>query len=208
MIVEMPLDDAEELPEPGHSITLLIQQLKKQDPDAAAQIWARFSQRLLPVARARLNRIRDCSVDDEDVLVSVFDLFFRAAREGRFARLNDRSDLWQILLLLTDHKVTQQFRRATALKRGKPENASSEAILEHVSDRTPSAEFFVAFNDELNAALQKLDNQLLRDVALLRLDGYENREIAKRLQISLSSVERKLRLIRERWENEFRGGED
>jgi DNA-directed RNA polymerase specialized sigma24 family protein len=33
-----------------------------------------------------------------------------------------------------------------------------------------------------------------------KLEGYENREIARQLGISLSSVERKLRVVREKWQ--------
>jgi hypothetical protein len=57
-------------------------------------------------------------VDEEDVMVSVFDRFFRAANEERFARLEDRDDLWQILLVLTDRKVADQYRQSLAQKRG------------------------------------------------------------------------------------------
>ncbi len=35
------------------------------------------------------------------------------------------------------------------------------------------------------------------------MEGYQNREIANRLEIGLSSVERKLRVIREVWRKEF-----
>ena len=40
---------------------------------------------------------------------------------------------------------------------------------------------------------------MAREVAVLRLEGYDIREIAERCQISKSSVERKLCLVRELW---------
>ncbi|MGD9855173.1 MAG: ECF-type sigma factor [Planctomycetaceae bacterium] len=42
-----------------------------------------------------------------------------------------------------------------------------------------------------------------REVALLRREGDHNAEFPERLDSSLSSVERKLRLIRDFWEQEF-----
>lgn len=51
-------------------------------------------------------------------------------------------------------------------------------------------------------AIGRLDAEKALEVALLRLEGVENREIAERLEISVSSVERKLRLIREAWRAE------
>lgn len=53
------------------------------------------------------------------------------------------------------------------------------------------------FNETLARALRRLSDATTREVALLRMESYQNREIADRLEISLSSVERKLRVIRE-----------
>jgi DNA-directed RNA polymerase specialized sigma24 family protein len=154
----------------------------------------------------------DAAVDADDVLVSVFDRFFRAAREDRFARLQDRDDLWQILLMLTERKAADQVRRAAAVKRGGNARASAGSDGEptnvaQLSDPAPGPEFAAAFNDSLARAIGRLTDENTREVALLRMEGYENREIAGRLQISLSSVERKLRVIREVWQEEFAGGE-
>src|SRR5262245_10431221 len=89
----------------SHSVTWLIDRLRDEDPQAAEQIWRRYFERLLPLARSRITGLARQAVDAEDVLVSVFDRFFRAAKEDRFARLHDRDDLWQILLILTERKV-------------------------------------------------------------------------------------------------------
>jgi len=85
------MDAESEVPEgqQSHSVTRLIERLKRNDPDAARLIWQRFFDQLLPIAQARLRAFPDRSIDAEDVLVSVFDLFFRAAREDHFAQLNN-----------------------------------------------------------------------------------------------------------------------
>jgi RNA polymerase sigma factor (sigma-70 family) len=199
-------------PAADHSVTQLIEQVKAADSQAAHQIWRRYFERLLPLARAKLRRRPDAAVDADDVLVSVFDRFFRAAKENRFARLQDRDDLWQILLMLTERKAADQVRRAAAVKRGgnarAPAGSNGEpANVAQLSDPAPGPEFAAAFNDSLARAIGRLTDEKTREVALLRMEGYENREIAGRLQISLSSVERKLRVIREVWQEEFAGGE-
>jgi DNA-directed RNA polymerase specialized sigma24 family protein len=191
------------------SVTRMIERLKQQDSQAPREIWQRFFERLLPLARAKLQALPDRTVDEEDVLVSVFDRFFRAAQEGRFARLNDRDDLWQILLMLVDREVAGRYRKAQAQKRGGGEvrsvgdMAPADASAGEVHDPEPGPAFVAAFNDHLARALTRLADERTREVALLKLEGYENREIAQRLQISLSSVERKLRVIREAWHEEF-----
>lgn len=191
-----------------HSVTLLIERLKAEDPQAAEQIWRRYFERLLPLARARLRRRPDAAVDADDVLLSVFDRFFRAAREDRFARLHDRDDLWQVLLMLTERQATNQIRRASAAKRGgiagTPARAGGNGDdASRVADPAPGPEFAAAFNDSLARAIGRLTDEKTREVALLHMEGYENREIVERLEISLSSVERKLRVIREVWQAEF-----
>ena len=193
-----------------HSVSRLIERLKNDKPDAADEIWRLYFQRLLPVARAKLTKVRDPSVDEEDVLVSVFDRFFRAVSEGRFAKLNDRDDLWQILLMLTERNVSDQRRRSTTEKRGRDRvvNQSNLANLDmqqlrELADREPTPDQVVAFNEHLSVCLCSLDDMSTREVAIMKLEGLSNQEIGEKLEISLSSVERKLRVIREVWQRQF-----
>jgi DNA-directed RNA polymerase specialized sigma24 family protein len=79
----------------------------------------------------------------------------------------------------------------------------AESTPREVADQEPGPEFVAAFNDHLSRAWSRLGEEPTREVTLLKLEGYENRESAQRLEISLSSVERKLRVIREAWQAEF-----
>ena len=40
------------------------------------------------------------------------------ASQGRFPRLDDRDDLWRLLVAITEHKAADQVRRARRQKRG------------------------------------------------------------------------------------------
>ena len=118
-------------------------------------------------------------VDEEDILVSVFDRFFKAASEGRFAKLDDRNDLLQILIVLTERKVVDQYRRATAEKRGGQLEVADADLhqmdigqIREVADKVPGPEFATAFNENLSWALNRLSDDTTREVALLRLEGY------------------------------------
>ncbi len=194
----------------NHSVSRLIERLKSDKPDAANEIWQLYFQRLLPVARSKLATVRDPSIDEEDILVSVFDRFFRAASEGRFAKLNDRDDLWQILLMLTERNAHDQRRRSTTEKRGRDRvvNQSNLANLDmqqlrEIVGREPNPDQIVAFNEHLSACLLGLREVSTREVAIMKLEGLSNQEIGEKLEISLSSVERKLRVIREVWQRKF-----
>lgn len=193
----------------AHSVTQLIDRLKQHDSQAAEAIWRRYFERLLPLARARIKAMPKV-VDEEDLLVSVFDRFFRAVKEDRFARLEDRNDLWQVLLMLTERAATDQYRRSQADKRGAGKVAREGdmtnldlAQIRELADREPGPQFIAAFNDTLTQALANLSDATMREVALLRMEGHEHQEIAKRLDISLSSVERKMRVIRALWQKRF-----
>jgi DNA-binding NarL/FixJ family response regulator len=51
-------------------------------------------------------------------------------------------------------------------------------------------------------ASHKLGNEELRSIAVWKMEGYSNPEIAARLGRAVATVERRLRLIRKRWEGE------
>src|SRR5687768_15506548 len=108
----------ERLADSSHSVTQLIGRLKEDHSQAAGEIWRRYFERLLPLARARVRAMPQRSGGEEDLLVSVFDRFFRAVKNDKFSRLDDRDDLWQVLVMLTERTATDHFRRAHADKRG------------------------------------------------------------------------------------------
>jgi hypothetical protein len=62
-------------------------------------------------ARHKLRGVPRRAADEEDVALSAFDNFCRAAEHGRFPDLADRDDLWQLLLVLTDRKRWLQLIR-------------------------------------------------------------------------------------------------
>src|SRR5262245_57219294 len=60
----------------------------------------------------------------------------------------------------------------------------------------PTPEFAAEVAEECRALLDRLGDDELRRIAVWKLEGYTNREIARGLGKSLATVERKLDLIR------------
>ena len=56
--------------------------------------------------------------DGEDVVQQAFSEFFFQVQEGRFPKLNDRDDLWQVLAMLVDRRAKDQIRRQNSLRAG------------------------------------------------------------------------------------------
>ena len=72
------------------SVTQWIHQLQAGDRDAAQELWNRYFQRLVGLARCKLQGAQRRAADEEDVVLSAFESFFRGAEQGRFPRLQRR----------------------------------------------------------------------------------------------------------------------
>ena len=78
------------------------------------------------------------------------------------------------------------------------ESADDEILFEVISGE-PTPEFAAMMTDECRQLFGSLSDESLRVVALLKLEGHSNEEIAKSLDCGLRTVERKLEVIRKRW---------
>ncbi len=101
----------------SQSVTQLIDQLQFGDSLAAQQIWDRFIERLIGLARRWLQQLPRRAIDEEDVALSAFNAFFQGVNAQRFERLGNRDDLWQVLAMLTERKAIGVMRHELAKKR-------------------------------------------------------------------------------------------
>lgn len=193
-----------------HTETNWLNLLKSGDGDAAHSLWERYFRRLLGLARKKLASGSRRVADEEDVVVSAFHSFCRGAAAEKFERLEDRNDLWQVLAMITSRKASRQHQRQQAAKRGGGSvrgesvfggdpGTSALGNIQDASSGGPSPEFVVMMDDEFEALLERLPDDELRQVALARLEGYSNDEIADQIGRHVRSVERKLQLIRQHW---------
>jgi DNA-directed RNA polymerase specialized sigma24 family protein len=185
------------------SVTRWIGLLQAGDAAAAQALWEHYFRRLVGLARKRLRGAPRRAADEEDVALSAFDSFCRAAEQGRFPRLNDRDDLWRLLMIITGRKAAHLVRDQRRLKRGGAAVATDdEYLLDHMLGREPSPELAAEVADQSRHLLGLLDEPDLKAVALARLEGYTVEEIAAQLGYADRSVKRKLQLIRSIWEGE------
>ena len=197
------------------SVTDWIVQLKAGEPRASQALWNRYIERLVRVARNRLGRTPRRAADEEDVVLSAFHGFFRGVEESRFQQLDDRDDLWQVLLMLTDRMAVDHQRRELAAKRGGGDALRGESAfanrqaaeshqpgLSQVVDGGPSPEFAVQFTEQLEQLLASLADDTQRRIALAKMQGHTNEELARDLDLNVRSIERKLNLIRRTWQQE------
>jgi DNA-directed RNA polymerase specialized sigma24 family protein len=193
------------------SVTALIR-LAGKDDRADHELWQRYFQRLVGLARRKLGEGQRQVADEEDVVVSVFDSFLQGARDQRFRQLENRDDLWQILVMLTARKAANQKKMLLRQKRGAgrvrggsvfeaPGSSSRAAGMATVVGAEPTPDFAAQVVEEMRNLLVGLADQTLRTIAISKMQGYTNAEIADRLGCKERTIERKLQRIRQKWQD-------
>ena len=191
--------------EPNASVTTWLDQLKLGEQQAAQKLWEAYYSRLVRLARRKLTSAPRRMADEDDVALAAFHSFCRGVEKGRFPRLENRNDLWQVLVVMTARKASDQKQLERRQKRGGgrvrgesvfADSQASKGGLGDVVGREPTPEFAILVAEELNGFLRRLGDDSLRELALLKLEGYSNSEIAERLSCGLRTVERKLSRIR------------
>ncbi len=194
------------------SVTIWIDAVRAGDQEAARQLWRRYFESLVRLARSKLNSKAKGAADEEDVALSAFDSFYGGIAQGRFPDIADRHDLWRLLVTIAARKASNQNRWESQQKRGGGRVlCESDLIaglepeadgLAQVVGAEPSPEFAAMVADECARRLQGLPDESLRQVALLKMEGYRNEEIAEHLGCGLRTVARKLEVIRKAWLDE------
>jgi DNA-directed RNA polymerase specialized sigma24 family protein len=195
-------------------VTLWLGRIKAGDQEAVQRLWERYFAQLVRLARARLPSGRRRVADEEDVALSALASFCRRAAEGRFPNLHDRNGLWPLLVAIAARKAGKVVRKERRHKRGGGAVRGESALVpagdheghgadwNEVLGREPTPDFACQVAEECRRLLSRLDRPELQQLALWKMDGFTNAEIAARLGCVSTTVERRLRLIRRLWEKE------
>jgi DNA-directed RNA polymerase specialized sigma24 family protein len=187
------------------SVTHWLRGAESGGETASRELWRRYFESLVRLARARLRASPRAAEDEEDVALSAFDSFLAGAARGRFPRLDDRSDLWRILVTITTRKAVDQVQRHRRQKRGggrvlvASDAEDGGTPFGDTPGPDPTPEFAAMMAEECRLRLDALRDETLRRIALLKMEGCTNEEVAERLGCGLRTVVRKLDLIRKAW---------
>jgi DNA-directed RNA polymerase specialized sigma24 family protein len=191
-------------------VTQWLRRLESGDRAAVQKLWESYYRGLVRLAGKKLGGLPRRSADEEDVALSAFDSFIRGAEQGRFPRLEDRDDLWQLLVMLTTRKALnlvkhegrdrRDWRRLQGQPDADPDDSGS--LMRELIGREPDPGFAAQVAQELEQLLGRLPDDELRQIALSKLEGYTNEEIGGQIGLALATVERRMRLIRKYWESQ------
>ena len=135
-----------------------------------------------------------------------FAAFFRALEKGKLTEIQDRDGLWRVLVTITDNKAMDQAKYNNRQKRGDGHVRGHSVFLDEAGEGIreppdPSPQFA----EEFGLVCQELLNALredLRRIAVWKMEGYTNKEIAERLGCVEEAVRRKVVLIRSQWSSD------
>lgn len=187
------------------SLSILLPLLRAGDPDATAQVWRHFYDRLVSLANRKLAERVKRIVNGEDVAQSAFKSCFRAIVEGRVPDLRNRRNLWAFLATITVRKACSVNVHHHTEKNGGGKVLGESAFevpadsinrgIASVEGKDRSVESVFEMDEKLELLLNTVDDDA-RQVAILHLHGMRNHEISATLGFSLAKVERKLNKIR------------
>jgi DNA-directed RNA polymerase specialized sigma24 family protein len=189
------------------SVTDWLKQLQNGSAEAAQHaLVQRYFERLATISRAKLPSPARRAADEEDIALSTLNSFFVATAEGRYPDLQDRTELWPLLVRIVMCKSINHTEREFAEKRGGGTVRGDSVFagngakgFDAIGIVEPTPESVVELRELVEELLAKLENETLRKVAQLRLSGHANREIADKLGCAERTIERKLVRIRHHW---------
>jgi RNA polymerase sigma factor (sigma-70 family) len=183
----------------SQSITRLLRAAQDDRSSAVGPLLAAYFDRLVQLARQRLRNLPGMVTYDEDVALRSFHSVYQRIRDpGRPLQLASRDDFWRLLATRTISRAIDLIRRHR--KGEEPGDHDVEQLL----TREPTPEETAAMADECRRLLDLLEEPQLRQVALWKVEGYTNEEIAAMLDCVPRTVERKLRHIRFLWKQELK----
>jgi DNA-directed RNA polymerase specialized sigma24 family protein len=192
-------------------VTLWIDELRNADEAAARNLWNRFVTRLYELGRKKLRPETRRVYDEEDAALSAFHSVCAGVAAGRFPDLGSRGNLWDLLVVITARKVAHRQRHDQQQRRDINRNLShsifaqssdysAPAGVEVLASREPTPEFAAEFVETCELLFQSLDDPALRQVVTMRMEGYTDAEVADRLECSRRTVQRRLEIVRRRWD--------
>ena len=191
-------------PTTAGSLTAIVHRYHAGDVGAETELFDRIYPLVREVARRTATAQRAAIADGSDFAISAWMSFHNWIRRAELNGDESFAYFWNLLVQMTRCKANEHGRWETAEKRGGGRVISASSF-DSQSDETTwldtiaSEEFSADFLGILyHEQLESLEPQL-QNIALAKLQGYTNKQVAEMEDISERSVERKLERIRRRW---------
>lgn len=182
----------------------LLAQVRAGSVDAIAELYHCYFRRSVALAHSRLHDGESRIIDEEVAAISALDSLVVRMRGGAYADVQDRLQVWRLLARIVDRKVTKYRRQMYGPTRSPSQpmlgveqfrqDGSDFALPLATKDPTPISNLIA--DEALQRLLDALADPAARSVVLLRLDGFNDIEIADRLGHSRRWVSRRMDMIK------------
>lgn len=184
---------------------VLFRQLQDGDSIAESELFQRYVERLLALARSRMSPQLRTRVGEDDVVQSVYRSFFTRAKEGSFI-LERSGDLWRLLATITLNKVRTQAEFHGAKKRAAGRELPPASEAGHAGDwaaTNAAPEDVLMLEEEVERVMRTLP-ELHRQMLASRLQGDSIPEIAIAFSRTEHQIRRVLNKVRSELERRLR----
>ena len=194
-------------PELG-SVSRAIAQIGEMEEEAAQLLWERFFEKLCRYAEQKVYKRHRRLLDPEDIASSAMFALLEGLKNDRFHKLKNRDQLWQMLVIIASRKAANAAKFHDRQKRGLKVTRGDSAFktvpggLAGYIEGNEDPVKFVELEAACKELLEALPDEIYRSIAVMRLAGYTNVEIGKKLGCATRTVDRKLIAIREVWNNQ------
>jgi RNA polymerase sigma-70 factor (ECF subfamily) len=172
----------------------LLQQYQEGSQDAAAEIYGRYARRLHGLVKSQCSAALARRVEVEDIVQSVFGSFFRKASRGYY-EIPAGEELWKLFLVIALNKVRAKGAFHRAAKRDVRVSRGGNALDELADATLKEAEAESFLRVVIHDALGQLPPQS-KEIIVLRIEGFEIAEIARKTGRAKRTVERILQAAR------------
>ncbi len=192
----------------------LLRRFKAGEKDAANELIGQYFERVRSAAQTRLAMRGGRVEGPDDIAVSVFESLWERANNNDFddEDLATTDELWRLLSRMIQFKTEDAARRNSAQKRGRG-SVRGESVFEKQDDSNPGIDGNVGtsftpseilqLKESYTQLMQRLDDETLQKIAVMRFENYKVSEIASEFGMSERWVKRKLAMIRLSWTDEL-----
>ncbi|MGL4422493.1 MAG: ECF-type sigma factor [Gemmataceae bacterium] len=189
----------------SQSVTGWIDQLGEGNTQAAEELWQHISVRLRDFAQRKLDVRTRRNYDENDAANSAFHSLCRGLADGRLDAEN-RDALWGLLAVITSRKISAQRSSLNRQKRGGGDvsgdsgfAAFGDAGINAIGSRQPPPDVLAEVSESCAQLLDALPDETMKQIVLLKFQGFTNGEVADELKCTRRTIERKLERIRRMW---------
>ncbi len=201
-------------------VTEWIQRVKSGDDDAAQLIWNRYAEQIVDVARRSFGDASRRVSDEEDVAMLALKSLLAGISTGRFSELDNREQLWRLMMVITTRKAAAVIEHNSRQKRGGGLVRGDSAVgftlessdpsfvvgFDKLPSEKPTPDLAALMADETHRLISSLPDATAQQVAVLKMEGHTHEEIADKLGCNVRTVERRLKQIRELWQRRIDDG--